>query len=70
MMVKQCEHRHEVTFTFTVVGFGDTEAEAIQEARDYGIADYNFSTADYKVSKVVKEDRHSDLCSDCEEEEA
>ena len=70
MKVKLCKHRHEVTFTFTVVGFGATEAEAIEEASDYGIADYNFSTADYKVSKVVKEDRHSDLCSDCEEEEA
>lgn len=68
MTVKQCQHRHEVTFTFTVVGFGDTEAEAIQEARDYGIADYNFSTADYEVTKVVKE-LNSDLCSDCEDEE-
>jgi|TARA_R100001163_G_scaffold56316_1_gene44002 hypothetical protein len=68
MKVKQCEHRHEVTFTFTVTGFGDTEAEAIQEARDYGIADYTFSTADYEVAKVVK-DRHNDLCSDCEERE-
>jgi len=66
MKVKQCEHRHEVTFTFTVTGFGDTEAEAIQEARDYGIADYTFSTADYEVAKVVK-DRSNDLCSDCEE---
>ncbi len=27
MTVKKCEHRHEVTFTFTVIGFGDTEAK-------------------------------------------
>ena len=70
MKVKQCEHRYEVTFTFTVTGFGDTEAEAVEEARHYAIRDwvrYN-SVDNYEVAKVVK-DRHSDLCSDCEEEE-
>jgi len=68
MKVKQCEHRYEVTFTFTVTGFGETEDEAIQEARDYGIADYTFSTSDYEVSKVVKE-LDNDPCIDCVEEE-
>lgn len=70
MEVKQCEHRHEVTFTFTVTGFGDTEAEAVEEARRYAIRDwvtYN-SVEAYEVLKVLK-DRHSDLCSNCEEEE-
>ncbi len=68
MTVKKCEHRHEVTFTFTVIGFGDTEAEAVEEAKRNAVQDwvmYN-SVEDYEVAKVVK-DRHSDLCSDCEE---
>lgn len=70
MKVKQCEHRHEVTFTFTVIGFGDTEAEAVEEARHYAVQDWvsSNSVEDYEVAKVVK-DRHSDICSDCEEEE-
>jgi len=70
MTVKFCEHRHEVTFTFTVTGFGDTEAEAVEEARHYAIRDWvnQNSTDSYEVAKVVK-DRHSDLCSTCEDEE-
>jgi len=68
-MEKVCEHRHEVTFGFTVVGFGDTNDEAVEEARYYAVNDwikYN-SVEAFDVIKVVK-DRHSDLCSDCEEE--
>lgn len=68
-MEKVCEHRHEVTFAFTVVGFGDTNDEAVEEARYYAINDwikYN-SVEAFDVIKVVK-DRHSDLCSDCEED--
>jgi len=64
-----CEHRHEVTFGFTVVGFGTTNNEAVEEARHYAVNDwikYN-SVEAFDVIKVVK-DRHSDLCSDCEEE--
>lgn len=67
---KLCEHRHEITFSFTVIGFGDTEEEAIQEARNYAIGSWTreHSTESYDVVKV-KKDRHSDICSDCLEEE-
>tara|TARA_B100000427_G_scaffold294860_1_gene273667 strand:- start:435 stop:644 length:210 start_codon:yes stop_codon:yes gene_type:complete len=68
MKVKLCEHRHEVTFTFTVIGFGNTEDEAVEEARHYAIRNWvnQNSNDSYEVSKVVK-DRHSDLCGACEE---
>lgn len=67
---KLCEHRHEITFSFTVIGFGDTEEEAIQEARNYAIGSWTRenSTESYDVVKVEK-DRHSDICSNCLEEE-
>lgn len=67
---KLCEHRHEITFTFTVTGFGNTEDEAVEEARRYAIRDWvKYTSVDsYEVAKVVK-DRHSDLCSTCLEED-
>ena len=65
-----CPHRHEVTFSFTVTGFGDTKEEAIQEARDYAIRDwieYN-SVESYEVVKAEYAN-DQDTCDTCEEEE-
>lgn len=65
-----CPHRHEITFSFTVTGFGDTKEEAIQEARDYAIKDwikYN-SVQSFDVVKAVYAN-DQDTCDTCEEEE-
>lgn len=65
-----CEHRYDITFSFTVTGFGDTEAEAIDEARYYAVKSWidHHSVEAFEVSKIVK-DRHIILCGLCEEEE-
>jgi len=60
---KECTHRHEVTFSITVIGIGDDEYEVIQDARDYSLCDIVLS--DMEVVKVTQD---TDLCNDCIEE--
>ena len=69
MKHEECNHRYEITFSFTVIGFGNNEEEAIQEARDYAIQSWitNNSTNAFAVDKVAK-DRYTFLCDRCEEE--
>jgi hypothetical protein len=57
---KECTHRHEVTFSITVIGIGDDEYEVIQDARNYGLCDIVLS--DMEVVKVTQD---SDWCDDC-----
>lgn len=68
-MIAVCPHRYDITFSFSVIGIGKTEQEAIQEAKDYGIQDMIFSGIgiDFNVEKtVLAED--IDTCDICEEE--
>ena len=60
---KECTHRHEVTFSITVIGIGDDEYEVIQDARNYGLCAIVLS--DMEVVKVTQD---TDLCNDCIEE--
>lgn len=57
---KECTHRHEVTFSITVIGIGDHKDEVIQDAREYSLGDYDIS--DLEVVKVTQD---SDWCDDC-----
>ena len=57
---KECTHRHEVTFSITVIGIGDDKDEVIQDAREYSLCDYDIS--DLEVVKVTQD---SDCCNDC-----
>tara|TARA_B100000029_G_scaffold468588_1_gene505694 strand:- start:87 stop:326 length:240 start_codon:yes stop_codon:yes gene_type:complete len=59
--LEQCEHRYEITFCFTVVGFGDNESDAIQEARRFA---FLIAVEDYEVSNIEK-DLDSEPCNDC-----
>lgn len=69
-ILEKCEHRFEVTFSFTVFGFGRTKKEATEDARRFGINNWiNFNSAkDYKVAKVVKGKTSFTRCSYCLEE--
>lgn len=61
-----CPHRWSVTFQVTCVGFGDTEEEAIDEARRYGLEDYIRDTDSFEVVKTVYAN-DEDTCDTCEE---
>lgn len=63
-----CPHRWSVTFQVSSVGFGDTEEEAIDEARTYGLQDYIRNTDSFEVVKTVYAN-DQDTCDTCEEEE-
>lgn len=69
-VLEKCEHRFEVTFSFTVLGFGRTKKEATEDARRFGINYWiNFNSAkDYKVAKVVKGKSSFTRCLYCLEE--
>ena len=62
-----CPHRWSVTFQVNCVGFGETEEEAIDEARRYGLQDYIRNTDSFEVVKTVYAN-DQDTCDTCEEE--
>ena len=62
-----CPHRWSVTFEVSSVGFGDTEEEAIDEARTYGLQDYIRNPDSFEVVKTVNAN-DQDTCDKCEEE--
>ena len=62
-----CQHRYDITFSFSVIGIGKTKEEAIQEAIDYGIQDMIFSSTDFDIEKTELA-KDMDTCDICEEE--
>lgn len=69
-VLKKCEHRYEVTFSFTVLGFGNNKKVATEDARRFAISNWiNFHSAkQYKVAKVVKGKTSFLECRYCLEE--
>lgn len=69
-MDEMCTHKYDVTFSFTVTGFGNTEEEAVEEARDYAVGNWiaNNSKQAYTVDKVAKS-CYVYSCDKCTEEQ-
>jgi len=68
MTVKLCDHRYEVTYTFTDVGYGFNEEQAINDCENSLTQTHILDLIRYLEVSKVNQDVSIDECYLCEEE--
>lgn len=69
MKTKLCNHRYEITYTFTDVGYGFTEEQAIDDCIESLLQTPMHDLIDWLKVNNMEKDTSVDTCYLCDEKE-